>query len=634
MEAVELTLRRQERVWAGTVAGLILLCAVQARTATASPGLPAPGAERALLVLESGEASRPAALELFRGLHEALTAGVAAPPTVYTEAPDLYRFGDPEHARAFAEYVRQRYRGRPIDAILASGDPAVKLLLGVGQELWPDVPRVALVVSPHLEEEVRRRPGWTGLRIVLDVDQTLDVALALLPESRRVAFVSGHDPYAAVVETALAARRDRLETVRLLDLTVEETRRRIAALPTDAIVFYGGIMMDGSGRRFTPQTVLDALAPASNRPVFGYLGTYLGHGIVGGALLDLEKVGFEAGRLSRRVLSGEAPESMPVRDFRPNSLLFDGRQLERWSLSATRLPPGSHVLFREPALWEEHRVLILATVAALVIQAALIGTLFFETQRRQRAQRQLRALSARLLTAQEGERSRIARELHDDVSQRLALLAIELDQLCAKRQLEPVQREAAAGLSGQVRALSSDVHRIAYELHPAILDQLGLLPALRRFAEEISHRYPLEVDVAVEDWPENVPRDVALAFYRVAQEALQNAARHSGAPVARVLLRGGPRALSLTVTDGGRGFDRPSVRGTHLGLAGMRERLRQVGGFLSVESIPDRGTLVAATIPHEAVALHQIEAGSAGSRPDQRASGDSRPDEEAPAASR
>jgi signal transduction histidine kinase len=236
--------------------------------------------------------------------------------------------------------------------------------------------------------------------------------------------------------------------------------------------------------------------------------------------------------------------------------------------------------------WEEHKGVVVAAGVALLLQSLAITSLLLERRRRLSAEARLRQLSGRLIAAQEEERGRIARDLHDDASQRLALLAIELDQRDAHE------------LADRARALSADLHRIAHQLHPAILDQLGLLPAARRFASELAAGHGVAVDVTAQDWPETLPREAALVLYRVVQEGLQNAIKHSGAPRVDVAFRGRGRELVLRITDRGRGFAPERLVGAHgLGLAGMSERLRLVGGGLRLESVPKGGTILEAWLP-------------------------------------
>jgi signal transduction histidine kinase len=561
----------------------------------------APGPSGSVLVIDGGEATRPAALLINRGFRTTL-AELAPAVTVYHEAPDLIRFRGEEQVRLFEDYLVRRYRGRTIDVIVASGDPAAEFVLAWASNPWPKAPIVVGVIEPRVAARARSRPGVTGFELVIDPGATLDAARALLPGAKRVFLVSGRDPHDDRMDAAVALRADTLEAVRLRDLSLAETRRRLATLPPDSFVVYSGIWVDGAGQPFTPLSALDQIAPAASRPIFSYVETYLDHDIVGGAMVDNERSGREAARLVVRLLSGEPPSSLPLYELRTTRPVFDARQLDRWRLSEDRLPPGSQVLFRTPTLWREHRVAVVGAAAALLIQAAFIAALLLEMKRRRRLQAELRESSARLMTAQEDERSRIARELHDDVCQRLALLALEAEMMAppaGERAFEG--REAAGRLAQQTRTISSDVHRIAHELHPAILDQLGLVPALRHFAEDLARSQGLRVDVAARDWPGDVPRDVELAFYRVAQEALRNVAKHSGAGEARVALEAAGGELSIRVSDTGQGFEASSARGARLGLASMTERLRQVGGRLVVDSLPGKGTTVTGVIDRRAM---------------------------------
>ena len=224
-----------------------------------------------------------------------------------------------------------------------------------------------------------------------------------------------------------------------------------------------------------------------------------------------------------------------------------------------------------------------ALATALVALGIAVAMLLAERRRRAKVEERLHTISGRLITAQEEERSRIARDLHDDAGQRLALLAIELDQ----REAKP--------LADQVRALSADLNRMAHQLHPASLDQLGLLPAARRFAAELAAAHGVAIAVASEAWPDDVPREAALVLYRVMQEALQNAVRHSGARRIDVTFQGGGDAVRLRVADSGKGFVfHPKAEPRGLGLAGMSERLRLVGGGLRIDSRIGEGTILEA----------------------------------------
>ena len=218
---------------------------------------------------------------------------------------------------------------------------------------------------------------------------------------------------------------------------------------------------------------------------------------------------------------------------------------------------------------------------------------------RRRAEAIARDLSGRLINAQEAERHRIARELHDDLSQRLALISVELEMF---GQQPPAQREAIAGrmaeFSGMVKHLSSDIHRLAHELHPAKLDQLGLVAAARGFCKELAAAHQIATEFAARDVPRTLPEDVALCLYRITQEALQNVIKHSGATSAQVELTADATGLQLSITDDGHGFDLQAVPvNGSLGIVSMRERVRMVHGQFTLQSRPGEGTRIEVRVP-------------------------------------
>ncbi|MBP9902525.1 MAG: PAS domain-containing protein [Verrucomicrobia bacterium] len=218
---------------------------------------------------------------------------------------------------------------------------------------------------------------------------------------------------------------------------------------------------------------------------------------------------------------------------------------------------------------------------------------------RRRAEAEARELGGRLISAQEAERRRIARDLHDDLSQRLALLSVELELLGQK---PPAEREAVAErmeeFSGVVKHLSSDVHRLAHELHPAKLDQLGLVAAARGFCRELAATHEIAITFESKETLRELPKEVALCLYRITQEALQNVIKHSGATSAQVELGVDANNLQLRVTDDGQGFDSSAmpVNGA-LGIVSMRERVRMVQGELTIHSRPGAGAQIEVRVP-------------------------------------
>jgi PAS domain S-box-containing protein len=231
--------------------------------------------------------------------------------------------------------------------------------------------------------------------------------------------------------------------------------------------------------------------------------------------------------------------------------------------------------------------------------AGLRGTVQDITERRL-TEEALLTVNGRLIEAQESERARIARDLHDDIGQRLALLAMELEQV--KGQLsDSLGGEAPRlldALQKQTGEIIVDVQALSHELHPPRLLHLGLVAAMRGFCEELAAQKGAEIDFRYENVPGGVPPDVSLCLFRVLQEALHNAVRHSRIRHFGVFLRGAGDVVDLTVRDEGVGFDVDAAnRGLGLGLTSMRERLKLVRGELFIESHPMRGTTVLARAP-------------------------------------
>ena len=218
--------------------------------------------------------------------------------------------------------------------------------------------------------------------------------------------------------------------------------------------------------------------------------------------------------------------------------------------------------------------------------------------RLRQAEAALRDVSARLINAQEEERSRVARELHDDLSQRMALMSIELEQIAQTMHISDKMRRKFEGLQNQAQEISSDIHRLSYRLHPSKLDHLGLAAALRSLCEQINAGGKLRVYLHQMGFPAMLPKDVTLCLFRIAQEALRNAVKHSEANHVRVNVKLLGDAVHLAVADDGCGFEmRSGSFAEGLGLISIRERLRIVGGTFEIHSQPAQGTRIEVRVP-------------------------------------
>lgn len=230
--------------------------------------------------------------------------------------------------------------------------------------------------------------------------------------------------------------------------------------------------------------------------------------------------------------------------------------------------------------------------------AGFIGSCMDVTERKL-AEEALASLSRRLIQAQEQERIRIARELHDDIGQRLAILTIELEQLLQDSPDLPAEVHSRVGiLREQASSVASDVQSLSHELHSSKLEYLGIAMAMRGFCKEFSDQQRVEIDFGHDDIPSSVPQEVSLCLFRILQEALQNAVNHSGVRHFDVELRYASDAIHLTVRDSGSGFDvEQAMNSRGLGLVSMAERVKLVDGQLSIDSQPQHGTTIHARVP-------------------------------------
>jgi PAS domain S-box-containing protein len=233
--------------------------------------------------------------------------------------------------------------------------------------------------------------------------------------------------------------------------------------------------------------------------------------------------------------------------------------------------------------------------------AGYIGSAIDVTKRKV-AEEALSKVSQRLIAAHEEERAWLARELHDDINQRIALLSVNLDVL--KNDIPPSASELRKGImevSKEIGDLANDTQALSHRLHSSKLEHLGLASAAASFCKELSNLRKATINFHCEDIPQGLPNEISLCLFRVLQESLQNATKYSGSQDFDVSLIGQANEIHLTVRDWGTGFDNEAaLKGQGLGLTSMKERMKLVNGELSIESQPGRGTTVHARVPLKA----------------------------------
>jgi len=524
----------------------------------------------------------------------------------YSEFIDAARFPEPQYQKAFSDYLRLKYQGVRFDLVIAFNDTAVNFLEEHRPDLFAGMPAVFLLNA----QPKRPIPNATGFVHERNYTGTLTLIQQLQPDVRNVFIVTGaalaDRQFEQIVRQQLESSGSGLTFTYLSGLRTSDLEARLSKLPPHSAVYYAVVNEDGAGKNFHPLEYVDRVAQAANAPTYCWVDSAMDHGIVGGSLYSQRAAIERISQLAFRVLRGEHPDSIPVEDLDLNSNQVDWRQLRRWHIDEARIPPNALVRFREPTVWEAYRAYILATLAVLIIQTALIAGLLIERRSRRRAEEQLRRsqtelrgsyerirdLGSRLLQAQETERSRIARELHDDICQRMLLLTMELESLRGS------DRDAGAPTEALTLAesIAKSLHELSHQLHPTRLRLLGLITALDRLRLEVA-RATVPIAFTHDPVPSSLSPDVMLCVFRVAQEALQNAIKHSNASDMSIHLGVAANVLTLTITDNGMGFNPATAWHSGVGLVSMTERLEALGGTLKIQSSPGAGTCVTATVP-------------------------------------
>jgi len=304
---------------------------------------------------------------------------------------------------ALAELIARKYEGVQIDAVVLVAEPAVAFYLQYRSRLWPEVAVIYDSVSPEFARALPPDAGLSGIPTVADIDGTLRIALALQPKARRILVVGGVSQFdemqLRVARAALESYHQRLEVEFLVGPSPQEVAARLAREDAGTIVLYTSLFRDAAGQVYVPRDVVSTLGAASGAPIYGGFETYLGHGLVAGAMESFADHGQRVGDLVALALDGRLAGAPVVQPPVPSNCLVDGRLLARFGLDPGALPAGCEVRFVEPPVLQRYAWQIAAVVAALLAQSALIAALLVQRRRRRAAEHDLQAQRVQLLHA-------------------------------------------------------------------------------------------------------------------------------------------------------------------------------------------------------------------------------------------
>jgi PAS domain S-box-containing protein len=373
---------------AGIILFLILFCIVfTAPFAWAEPDKPS----KRVLILHSFEPFLPYSIIANRAIQTTLLADKTVHINFFSEYLDLARFPDNLYLKELVDLYRQKYSNNKPDVIIAILKPAFDFLMKQGRSLFPDVPIVFCGIEKHQLEGAEFGKNTTGVLMEIDPKTTLNVALRLHPNTKNIAVIAGAQAndkgYEATAKRAFREYEDRFKFIYLSGLSMKETLEKLRNLPAHTIVVYVTMFQDGEGKAFVPAVVARTFSEASNSPVYSLYDSYMGNGIVGGRLVSFEMQGKKAGELGQRILKGEKPSDIPFIAC-PTAYMFDWREMKRWRIKESLLPPESSVLFKIPTMWEMYKWHIMAVAFFLLCQFLFIVVLFIQRLQRRKAEKE------------------------------------------------------------------------------------------------------------------------------------------------------------------------------------------------------------------------------------------------------
>jgi signal transduction histidine kinase len=557
---------------------------------------------RVLLFNDFGYMVSPGIMEL----DQAIVAALEQSPfqiELYTETLESTLFADEVSQHRIRAWIALKYSDRKPDVIITAGPASLRFMIEAHESFFQGTPLIFCGTTEEMIGELKLDQLFTGIWGVAQPEKTLLAALKLQPDTKHVVVVGGRNVFDQYLENlarqSFRKYESNLDFTYLTDLEMPTLLTRLRQLPSHTIIYYTSLMEDAAGSHFVDAAQsVPLVVRAANAPIFVVDDVDLGKGTVGGYLVSWARDGRVAAEMAVRVLNGEKPQNIPI--VRNDSVyMFDRRALRRWGFREKDLPAHSTVLYRELSIWGRAKSIWISGLLLILGLSAFAGYLQFSRKELRLARDAQMQLSGRLIDAQEKERSRLAAELHDDFSQRLALLSLGLENASEALPDSPhTAKQQLQELINSAGELGADIHTVSHRLHSATLKSLGLVPGVSALCREFTDRYGIEIDFSAGNIPRIVDPDVALCLFRIVQEALQNLRKHSGAPRAEVRLNKRADSISISVYDQGKGFDMNDIKAHEgLGVWSREERVRLLSGCFTIDSKPGRGTRVEAAVP-------------------------------------
>ncbi len=337
-----------------------------------------------------------------RGLLRTLRNNPQEGPEYYSEYLEADRFPGEDQAAILRDYLREKYAHHKIDVIVATAETPFAFLLA-NRALFPDVPIICTVFGPPDAAPERSAPGVAGLFITGTYAKTVESIRSIHPETERVLVITslpnnGGKARENVIRKELAPFERHVSVEYLTDLSTDALLSRITNAPARTVVLYVRHAQESETNALDPVEAVNLFARTANVPIYSIAEPYFGHGVVGGYLVDHERIGAQAGTLALSILAGARPEDLPATSAEL-SATFDWRALRRWNIDTARLPPGSDIRFRTLTIWDHYRGYVVGGLAVFALQALLIVSLVIQRARRRETEARNTAIQDRYARA-------------------------------------------------------------------------------------------------------------------------------------------------------------------------------------------------------------------------------------------
>jgi signal transduction histidine kinase len=340
-----------------------------------------------ILVLDQSDGG-PFYHQLFSGLRSVISTHTDAHVTLYNEILDLSRFSGQAYEETLKRYVKEKYQDKPIGLVVAIGAGTMELVLKWRGELWPGIPVVFAMLDELDVMRLKLPRDVTGVIVQLPLANSIKVARTVMPDLDTVVLV-GDDWDRLVVfrnwKDEIATATAGLQVIEIIGQKMTDIRKRVSELPERSAIIYSSLFSDGEGAFYLPFVALGLIAEKANRPIVVAAETFIAPGGIGGYVLTPSVIGADAAKIAVRILDGERSENIPPISggVKP---IFNWQQMQRWNVSASSLPEGSEIRFREPTFIERYRWQSMAIAAALLVQAGFIMFLLHERHMRRDAE--------------------------------------------------------------------------------------------------------------------------------------------------------------------------------------------------------------------------------------------------------